>query len=658
MIGSFFIKMHSYYTTLPEKTSSLTTLPPEIVQRIISKLSINSTNFLLDFINILIALDINNYNDVWLQNLINHFKNKIIVIDLTKKNSIDTPILSILRKNFILTNSTDNYNNNNVNDNEITAFRFFCEKLVLIIDDQFQLNTNDDEFNEFETIYKTFTNFSTSIDIIYCPNSNSIKNDYMNSSIIKLLTNFNNLFQTFNNLIIEFQNPNLIINRSFFDIFNYDFFIESTNINNKILIPRCNQISFPSITELNMDYLTIDSFIYKILEKNYNPLPIINSNTQTTNNFIEKFLNGFLKEIIFYLPNLKFLKFYDYNNDETCNFIDMSTLMLKKFKENSCPLKFLFDLHSFKNWNMPNLIYFTGHRFKYDESKILGSAERMKRSLKDNIKLLHEIAMKETSDATPYFRVDLIPPGVKVTKIINWIPSDSPNSFRSNRSNRNPNDYIVDDDDDDDYDSNNNYTAPSDLSERNQNQNYFNKPILCLKNDSVVSLELKLLTINKNSKSIYIHGLFVKNLRELILQNFTTITKRPKISDKRNSIILLSPTNSNQSKISPASSNNHNINLSNESINNFQAYNSDNSDIDDIHPIGFSLWNNLPSCEFIHFTSHQNMMNDRIHLVDNSDKKQINFLFKIKNLKQNLPKINLVKSFDNFIDERQQYIIV
>ncbi|SMN21272.1 similar to Saccharomyces cerevisiae YLR267W BOP2 Protein of unknown function [Maudiozyma saulgeensis] len=661
-------------------TSSLLKLPLEIVQQIITQLEINSTNFLLDFVNVLLAMDVSNdYNSQCYEKIIEIFKSQIVVMDLTdSKQIISTPLLTLLRRNFLLDidklNETIPDNSNDKiedNDNIISKKKFDYKKLVLIIDDTLQLV--DETLIEFENIFQRLTTGKISIDIIYCPctsssSSPSRGNNYLNSSILRLLNQFESVFKIFNTLIIEFQQSTIQTNRNFFDILNYEFFIESNTITKKTLTPRCKKISFPSIKQLKMDYLTIDSFIYKILERKNNAIMqsttiiprnvIINGNNTNvgtliineTSNFIEKLFIGILKDIEFYLPNLQSLEFYNYNNEETCNFIDLSTLVLKKFNEHLCPLKFLFDLHSFKNWNMPNLTYFTGHRFKYDESKMSGSTERMKRSLSDNIKLLHKIAMNETSDATPYFRVSLIPKGVKRSKIINWLPSNSPNSFRSNGTNidnQNNIDLNDIDDNDDYYDSNGHYSAPSDLSERNQEQNFFNKPILCLKNDSIETLELRLLTINKNTKSIYIQGLFMTNLKELIIQNFTTITKRAKISDKRNSIVLLSPTSSNQNRITPVSSNNTSIDI-----------NVDTSDIDDIHPIGFSSWNSLPSCEFIHFSTNQSNWNDKILLTENLDKKQISFLFKIKNLKRVLPKINLAESFDNFIDERQKYIIV
>lgn len=665
--------MNDIQSQIPDMTSSLLKLPLEIVQQIITQLDIKSTNFLLDFINILLAMDVsNNYNNQCYEQIIEIFKSKIVVMDLTdSKKMISTPLLTLLRRNFLLDidklneNDLNNIDDHDLNGNDNTHFKKFdYQKLVLIIDDTLQLV--DDTLMEFKNIFQRLTKGKISIDVIYCPcSSSSNGNNYLNSSILKLVTQFETVFQIFNNLIIEFQQSSIKTNRNFFDILNHDFFIESNTITKKTLTPRCKKISFPSIKQMKMDYLTIDSFIYKILEMKNHPIMestitriITDSNNvnigtvveHETYNFIEKLFIGIIKDIEFYLPNLQSLEFYNYNNAETCNFIDLSTLVLKKFNDHLCPLSFLFDLHSFKNWNMPNLTYFTGHRFKYDESKMSGSTERMKRSLSDNIKLLHKIAMNETSDATPYFRVSLIPKGVKRSKIINWLPSNSPNSFRSIGLNIDTqNNFELNDmeDNGDYYDSNSHYSAPSDLSERNQEQNFFNKPILCLKNDSIETLEMRLLTLNKNTRSIYIQGLFMLNLKELIIQNFTTVIKRAKISDKRNSIVLLSPTTSNQSRITPVSSNNTGIDL-----------NGDTSDIDDIHPIGFSSWNSLPSCEFIHFSTKQPNWNDKILLTENVDKKQLNFLFKINNLKRVLPKINLAESFDNFIDERQQYIIV
>ena len=653
--------MPGYESQMPAKPTSLAGLPPEIVEQIIAKLDSGSPNFLLDFLNVLLALDITNaHNRECFRNIIDASRHQIAVVDFTKpEDRFDTPVLSLLRNYFAidltakiqqaaqLKQKVDESAESLLDVIPMVAY----VRVVLVVDDS--MSQESPLFQQFHQLYGTLVDPDTSIDVLYCPSvpsgNRAVSCNYGAVSVVELLKQFEELFFYFNSLIMEFRQSAILVNRNFFDILNIDFLMESPHILRKTYTPRCRQVSFPSLMELNMAYLTIDSFIYKILENDAKINLGSTAARAPTRRFVDEVFCGFLDGVEFYLPNLKSMKFYNYNNEETCNFIDLSTLVIKKFEESQCPLRTLFALHSFVNWKMPNLEYFTGHRFKYDESKMSGSTERLKRSLSDNIKLLHEIAMRETSDATPYFRVSLIPKGVKYSKVINWLPSHSPNSFRQTRLNLDPAtrfDASAGDEEDDYYDSNNHYAAPSDLSERKKNQSYFNKPILCLKNDTLEKLELQLLTLNKNNKSIYIQGLFLPKLKELVIHNYTTITKRPKISDKQNSIVLLSPTSSNHNRISPVSST-HTV----DGI-------SENADMDDIHPIGFSVWNNLTACELIRFSSQQNIMSDKIQPLDMVDKKQINFLFKINNLKENLPRLNLARSFDNFIDERQRYIIV
>ena len=153
-------------------TSSLLKLPIEIVQKIISQLDIYSTNFLLDFINILLAIDISNeYNKNYYQNIIKMFSNEIVVMDLTTTNSNNndntvTPLLTLLRRNFLL--DIDKLNNREESDNDDTEHNIiYYKKLVLVVDDSLQLM--DDTLIEFETIFNKLTNNRTSIDIIYCP---------------------------------------------------------------------------------------------------------------------------------------------------------------------------------------------------------------------------------------------------------------------------------------------------------------------------------------------------------------------------------------------------------------------------------------------------------------------------------------------------------
>ena len=661
--------MVAYSAHMPEKPTSLMGLPPEIVEQIIAKLDAGSPNFLLDFLNVLLALDISSdYNKQCFRSIVEGSRSQIAVVDFTNPDDrFTTPVLSLLR-NYFTIDLTERINQailmhqpreeqeesqepqesqESQEPVELTVY----PRIVLVIDDS--LTAEQLTFQQFRQLYSTLKNADTVIDIVCCPPvpvSTGPTRNFASVSVVNVLKHFDDLFFFFNSLIMEFSQSSIIVSRNFFEIMDARLLRGSWDGMMSHYTARCKQVSFPSLIELHMDYLTIDSCIYKTLEYAQKS-NIGNQISRNLNRWCaDNMMSGFMETCEFYYPNLKKLKFFNYNNEETCNFIDLSTPMIKKLDDNCCPLKTIFALHSFKNWNMPNLEYFTGHRFKYDESKMAGSTERLKRSLRKNILYLHDKAMRETSDATPYFRVSLIPKGVKFSKVLNWLPSHSPNSFRQTRLNMAQNNRyessVADDDDDDYYDSSNHGAAPSDVSERKKNQSYFNKPILCFKNESLEKLELQLLTLDKNNKSIYIQGLFLPKLKERVIQNYTSVTKRARISDKQNTIVMLSPTSSNQNRLSPVSSTHTSDGLTNS------------ADMDDIYPLGFSVWNNLTAVSLIRFTSHQNILSDKIQPLDMVDKKQINFLFKINNLKENLPRLNLADSFENFFDERQRYIIV
>ncbi|CCK70944.1 Bop2p KNAG_0F02820 [Huiozyma naganishii CBS 8797] len=600
-------------------------LPPEIIQKIAGKLDIKSKYFLVDYTNVLKAIGGPNKRYKILQyTLIEQFKSQIEVIDLTTdslNDKVSTPLLDILRTHFISEDGS-------AEDRLVDSTR---QKTVLIVDDS----------TDFEQLPKFVD--TVSLDLIYCP-------FYNNSSINKILMKFP-LQYVIDNLILEFKTQEIFAGRNLFGVLDTKFFTFNSNdispnrrvgtsvgnIQSPWLVPRCQQIILPSTVSLEMDYLTMDSFIYNIMENYGLSFPQATSlqrhqqqhsnhnhshvDQQQNMSCIENIFHNFLGSVNFYAPNLRSIKFINHRDEETCNFIDVSTLMLNKFKTNSCPLKYLFKLHSFQNWSLPHIEYFSGHRFKYDETAMTGSTERLIRSIRDNVNYLYDFAQDETDDACPYFRVELFPRGTKRTKLLNWLPLEafSMDSSYPHSTSISPDRNTV-----------------SDLSERDNNIRNYNKPVLCLKCDTLETLELKLLPIRKNH-SIYIQGLFLPGLKELTLVNHNSVIKRPRISDKRNSIVMACydaaganvQNGFDADGISPPT-------LSTEE---------DDLEVGDIKPIGFSSWNYLPSCEYIHFTN-------------NNETKQTNFIFKITNLKAHLPKINLAGSFQTFVSEKQKFIVV
>lgn len=234
-------------------------------------------------------------------------------------------------------------------------------------------------------------------------------------------------------------------------------------------------VSFPWLEELQADYMALDAFVYKVVS---------GRNAQAV---FERYLDHFKM----HFPALKRIKFVRPTaaRDETCNFIDLSTLVLSKFKTQAVRVMDLFRVHSLKNWDLPRIEQFSGHRFKFDETAMTGSPERRCSSLRENLQFLRELAVDETSDATPYYRTSLIPKGVKQTRLLNWIPIQSP-------------------------------------------------PILILKSSTLESISIRLLKFELPSTAL-IHGLFFPNLEELNLEQMDEQHLSPScFIDEQGSIIL------------------------------------------------------------------------------------------------------------------------
>ncbi|EJS42541.1 bop2p [Saccharomyces arboricola H-6] len=317
-----------------------------------------------------------------------------------------------------------------------------------------------------------------------------------------------------NTLYVDFRDSNIYSDQHFFGIFDpnifqlinkdYRNFFSKSNQEGKGRPPVCKKVCFPFVETLNLDYMALDSFFNSILrnlttrikkfERNneFDVDKTLNSNSTTTvaTLIVKSILRQFFNDFHINFPNLTTLNFtktsaYPNGNEVTscCNFIDLSSYVLNKCLSENISINFLFQLHSLKNWSVPKIKEFTGHKFKYDETSFSGSPERYIKSLRGNIKILQEMAINETNDGTCYFRVKLIPEGVQKTQIINWIP----------------------------------YT--SSFSDDNDKQrHHLRRPMICLKNKSLKSLTIKIIRVEKCS-SIRIQGFYLPNLKELSINN-------------------------------------------------------------------------------------------------------------------------------------------
>lgn len=305
-------------------------------------------------------------------------------------------------------------------------------------------------------------NRAVALDLVYCGDISAV-GDFLESLSVKC--------QVPLHLVIE-CGENAYAGRDLFGILKPELFASDWAFDHL-------NVSFPWVEELECDYMAIDAFVYKVV------------NGRDPQAVFDRFLKCFTLNF----PVLDTIRFVrpTTTRDETCNFIDLSTLVLSKFKSQKIGLMNLFKVHSLRNWNLPRIERFSGHRFKFDETAMTGSPERRSSSLKENLQFLRDLAVNETSDATPYYRTSLIPKGVKQTRILNWIPIQS-------------------------------------------------TPILILKSNSLERLSIKLLKFDLPSTAM-VHGLFFPNLESLNLEQMDEQHISPScFIDEQGSIILTNTT--------------------------------------------------------------------------------------------------------------------
>lgn len=568
--------------------AALSYLPAELVQRIF-EFTVVETDSQYWLYNLVTLIDFSLFSKgggpITENFLTNYVKKNLMVLDLTceaTQNSILRSEYGFLKRLLPYIDMNTQYirvADLKTNANEIRNFK--TEKLVVLFDEFSDLKL-------IETFFPLANSSSNITEFVFC--ARDLKSSFY-SPLEKLHTANIVADIDINTLYLDFLDSNVYSDQNFFGIFDPDIFqlinkdyrnfFSKTSEKGKGRPPVCKKICFPFVETLNLDYMALDSFFNSILhklttkiktfernnefdvEKNLN----LNSTTTVAALIIKSILRQFFNNFDINFPNLvtlNFIKISTYQNSneitQCCNFIDLSSYVLNKCLSENISINFLFQLHSLKNWSMPKIKEFTGHKFKYDETTSSGSPERYIKSLRGNIKILQEMAINETNDGTCYFRVKLIPEGVEKTQIINWIPFTS--SFGDGTAKQR-------------YD--------------------LKRPMICLKNNSLRSLTVKIIRIEKCS-SIRIQGFYLPNLKELFINN------------------TLCDTTQHQK----------------------QAPN-------DMSSIEFTSWNELPQCKKLGFAQ----------LKDHS-----NYVLNISNLQDHLPNLDLRESFSTFFDVRQKFVVV
>lgn len=480
---------------------------PEIFNLILNNLDSISSYFLLDYIHLIHALEGN-------ASLQFQLRDRLLLLNCTKL-SIEE-LVRISSSTRILASHS---NVICIDDLNGVNFQASNRRMVCIVDNHTDIRVLQPSARDNYVIYSA----GARADI-------SSQNLFMN-------------FTSPQHLIMDFAEDSVASGKQLFGILDPQLFVGESFSQ--------LTISFPNVRHLEIDYMALDSFIYNVF-----------TNFNTHN--IKLIFDQFLKKLKLNFPVLETVKFTKIaTSEETCNFIDLSTLMLKKFKNCRISLMTMFQIHSLTNWNVPIIKQFSGHRFKFDETTMTGSPERWVISLRENMSLLRDIAINETVDATPYFRINLIPDGVKSSKILNWIPIE--------------------------------LTADAD--------NY-KTPLLILKSESLESLELKLLSF-ENSSTIMVQGLYLPLLKTLNMEQMQEQHKPRTLNNRRGSIIMTT------SPPTPT------INGMKETELTVESSSFDNYSSNHMNLIVFSSWNQLPHCEKIGIITSKNGSSLTTHYIFN-----------------------------------------
>lgn len=523
------------------------TLPPEVCELILDQLDNISSYSVIDYINVLKEKGDNLLHDLVTERLVfiditcaKDQKGMDTIIGLSRKLNDETLIIrkGIRRILFVMGPSTD-----------IASINW--DKLVI--------EGNSQNGVKFDILYFGPPEISQG-------GETKSKVSVLEDTLEKLEKFPEWLLRFFSkHLIIEFDNHDSILStgKSLFGILDTKI-CKYYNTANPIHV---KQISFPSLKRINVNYMSLDAFIYQVFLSGKLQMNDINYNEPTPNSI----LTDYLTNLKIFCPNLQNISFAKYSNDqstghivvkETCNFIDLSTIVLEKFRTFKVRLRFLFQIHSLKNWIIPNIKEISGHRFKFDNNSASSNLNESCNTLQKNLNLLHDLVVDETRDATSYFRINLIPEGVEKTRILNWVPLVNLISKKET-------------------------------------------PVLFLNCLSLKHLELKPLFMG-NYKKMIIQGLYLPNLLTLTFYDEKSV----------------------ESLLKPMLTMKHN-----------------NYEMKEIIPVEFSSWNDIPNCKQLKFT-------------DTDESKAFNYIYEIKNLQYYLPKLSLVDSFPNFVDEKQNFIVI
>ncbi|CAI4046612.1 Bop2p SKDI_12G3010 [Saccharomyces kudriavzevii IFO 1802] len=566
----------------------LSYLPTELVERIFefTVAETNSQDWLHNLVTLIdFAVSSKGGGAIIEKFLTNYVRKNLVVLDLTcetTRNSILQLKYRFLRRLLLYIDMDTQYIRPADLDAKVSETQNSeIEKLIVVFDESSDLTCIDTFFPLASSTLKI-------IEFVFCVHDSNSSFypplERLHAANIVSEVDINTLYLDFlDSNIYSGQNFFGILDPNVFQLINKDYrnFFSKTNQEGNRRPPICKKVCFPFVEKLNLDYMALDSFFNSILRKlttrirkfernngfDVNKNLNLNSTTTVPTLIIKSILQHFFNNFRINFPNLitlNFIKTSTYPNSskvtQCCNFIDLSSYVLNKCLSENISINFLFQLHSLKNWKVPKIKEFTGHKFKYDETTLSGSPERYIKSLRGNIKILQEMAINETNDGACYFRVKLIPEGVEKTQIINWIPYTS--SFNDDTA---------------------------------RQGHHLKRPMICLKNNSLKSLTIKTIRIEKCSP-IRIQGFYLPNLKELFINNSICETTQEQK----------------------------------------QA-------INDMSCIEFTSWNELPQCEKLTFAQMEN---------------DSNYVLNIGNLRDHLPNLSFRESFPTFFDERQKFVVV